>query len=172
MKLQRQFDPSVAAAYKAAAAVAKAQGQPEPPQPPATHVVCLNSGTRPEQNFSDRMIEAAEREGWVKIDGDTLTMKTDGEPLRYKITRRPGYFCKSTGASIPVSDRAWLKFRLANDGAGSRAEALAWLAGKGLPATDYDITTAYHCVLDAKQHAKYSAVTDGGIVRAAHEMEA
>lgn len=140
---------------------------------PPTHVEVKHTGVSPEQNFSDRMVDQAVKEGWITVDGDTLTMKTDGEPLVYSVTRKPGYFCKSTGEAIPIADRAWFKFRLGNDSGESRPQALAWLAGKGLPADDYDITTAYHCVLDADQHAKFKAVARGGLPAiAAHKLEA
>lgn len=172
MELTRQYDPDALAAYKQAAAAAKAIGQPEPPPPPVRHFSVVHSGTAPEQNFSDRLVDAMIETGAMAVEGDVLLIKTDGEPLRYAITRRPGYFCKSTGQPIPMSDRAWLKFRLANDSSASQAAARAWLAAHGLPADDYDITTAWHCVLDAEQHTKYRAVSVGGIVRAAHEVEA
>lgn len=132
-----------------------------------THVVVHHTGTSPEQNFSDRLVDAAVREGWIVISGEQLQVKTDGEPLRYQLLRRPGYYCKSSGEPIPVGLEAWLRFRLANDSTGSRAEALAWLAAHGKAADDYDITTAYHGVLDAAQHARHRAVSEGGIVRAA-----
>lgn len=170
MELKRHYDPAAQQAYKLAAEAAKRAGRPEPPPPPITHFGVVHTGTSPEQNFSDRMIDACVASGAVTISGDRLSIKTAADPLRYAIKRRPGYWCKSTGEPIPMSDRAWLKFRLANDSTESRAVALAWLAAKGLPADDYDITTAYHCVLDAVQHAKFKAVSNGGIVKAAHEM--
>ena len=141
-------------------------------QPICTHMEVKHTGTSPEQNFSDRMVEQGQKEGWLTIEGDVLSIKTAGEALRYKVLRTPGYFCKSTGEPIGISDRAWYKFRLGNDGTESRAQALAWLDAKLLPADDYDITTAYHCVLDAEQHEKFKSVSVGGIVRAAHEVEA
>lgn len=164
MKLQRHYtqDP-------ATIALAKARGQTLP----ASHVTCIHSGTSPEQNFSDRLVDTAQREGWIVIDGNTLLMKTADEPLRYEITRKPGYFCKSTGEAIPVTEANWLRFRMANDQRAS-AEAKAWLAANGKAADDYDITTAYHCVLDATQHANYRAVSPGGGLPAvaAHTLEA
>lgn len=138
----------------------------------ATHVEVKHSGRSPEQNFSDRLVDAAVKEGWMVVGEDTLTLKTEAEPLVFALKRKPGYFCKSTGEPIPVSEANWLRFRLANDQRAS-AEAKAWLAGKGLPANDYDITTAYHCVLNAKQHAKYRAVARGGLAPVAdYKMEA
>lgn len=139
----------------------------------ATHVEVKHSGLSPEQNFSDRLVDQAVKEGWMVVGDKTVTIKTDADPLNFALVRKPGYFCKSTGESIPVSEANWLRFRLANDQRAS-AEAKAWLAGKGLPANDYDITAAYHCVLDAKQHAKYRAVSPGGGIPAvaAHTLEA
>lgn len=136
-----------------------------------TGVLVKHTGTTPEQNFSDRFVEAALADGWAVLSGDKLTLKADPEPLRYTVRRQPGYFCKSTGEPIPLSADAWLRFRLGGNSARSQAEARAWLAQKGLEANDYDITTAYHCVLDAGLHAKYRAVSAGGIARQAVEAE-
>lgn len=138
------------------------------PDGKCTHVEVIHTGTSPEQNFSDRLVDAGVAEGWISISGDTLALKTDGEPLRYKLVRKPGYFCKSSGEPIPISLEAWLRFRLSNDSR-ARTEALAWLASHGKDSSDYEITTAYHCVLDARQHAKHRAFSEGGIVRTAAE---
>lgn len=138
----------------------------------ATHVEVKHSGLSPEQNFSDRLVDQAVKEGWMVVGDKALTIKTGAEPLSYALKRKPGYFCKSTGAPIPVSEANWVRFRLGNDQRAS-AEAKAWLAANGKAADDYDITTAYHCVLDAKQHAKYRAVARGGLPPvAAYKMEA
>lgn len=156
MLLKRHYDPDSLAA-----------GAPR-----ITHFSIGHTGTTPEQNFGDDFVEAGTAAGWAVISGDVLTITTDAEPLVYAITRRPGYFCKSSGEPIPMSDRAWLKFRLGSDSSESRPLALAWLAANGKAEDDYDITTRYHCVLDAALHDKYRAVrTEAGITVAAHTLE-
>lgn len=123
-----------------------------------TGVRVKHTGLSPEQNFSHRLIEQAMAEGWVVIDGDTLTMQAKPEALRFRLRRVPGYYCISTGERIPVSDIAWTRMRSTGLGDLSRKEALAWLLARGRAQTDYEVTNAYECVLDEEQHAKYRAV--------------
>jgi len=119
-----------------------------------THMRVVHTGKSPEQNFSQRLVAAGLAEGWLTLAGDTLSMKTDGEPLRYTVKRRPGYWCKSSGDAIPVSAVAW-GMLMGGNGQLARAETLAWLASHGKPATDYDLTAAFECVLDPAQHAQH-----------------
>ena len=136
------------------------------------HFEVIHTGLQAEQNF-DGFIDAGVAEGWATMEGDRLSLKTDGEPLRYTVTRVPGYFCKSTGEAIPITAKAWAKFRYGGDSTESRPQALAWLASNGKNAGDYDIAVAYHCVLDADQHERFHAVRDiAGNVVAAHTQEA
>ena len=137
-----------------------------------THMRVIHTGTHPEQNFSQRLIAAGLGEGWVSLDGDTLTMKTDGEPLRYTIVRKPGYYCKSTGEPMPVSSVAW-GLLMGGQGQMARAETLAWLTSRGKAGDDYDLTVAFECVIDGAQHARNRAVIGPkGMVVAAHKLEA
>lgn len=125
-----------------------------------THVRVIHSGISREQNFSQRLVGQAMADGWMERKGATLILRTDGEPLRYAIRREPGYYCKSTGAAIPVSTFAWGQFMASGQGNLSRPEALAWLAAHGKAADDYEITTAFECTLDAAQHDQHRAVHD------------
>lgn len=157
MKLKAHYDPATLGEGKT---------------PRQTHVEVIHTGLSPEQNFDDGMIERAVSEGWVTIDGKSLTMKTDGEPLRYTIDRAPGYFCKSTGEAIPVTGSAWARFRYAGDSSNSQPEARAWLAANGKESNDYDIAVAYHCTLDAGQHEHFRAVIGPkGMIVAAHTLQ-
>lgn len=134
-----------------------------------SHVVVKHTGASAEQNFSNRLVEQAVVDGWMSIDGDHLTVKTDGEPLVYDLKRTPGYYCTSTGERIPVSAIAWAS---AQRGVLARKEALRWLEAKGLPATDYEVTNAYECVLCDEHHDKFRAVIGPkGQVMAAHKLE-
>lgn len=131
-----------------------------------------HTGLKPRQNFSHRMIEQAMAEGWVQIDGDTLTMTADPEPLRYKLLRRPGYYCTSNGERIPISELAWTRMRATGIGDLSRKEALAWLQANKKGEGDYEVTNAYECELDPKLHAKYRGVTaPSGQLKAAHTIQ-
>ncbi len=158
MYLKRHYDPDTLGEGKT---------------PKVSHVEVIHTGSKAEQNFDDGLIEQAVVDGWASVSGDRLTLKTADGELAYSITRMPGYFCKSTGETIPLTDRAWLKFRLANDSSLSRPEALAWLQANGKAADDYDICVTFQCVLDAEQHEKYRAVTGPkGQTVAAHTLEA
>ncbi len=158
MMLKRHYDPA-----------SLVDGQ----SPRVTHVEVIHTGLSADQNFDDGLIDGAVSAGWAQLSGDRLTLKTDGEPLRYTIKRTPGYFCKSTGERIPVSERAWARFRYGGDSAASQPEARAWLAAHGKQPNDYDIAVAYHCVLDTDQHDRFRAVRGPkNQIVAAHTLEA
>lgn len=117
-----------------------------------THVTVKHTGSSPEQNFSHRLVENGAADGWIEVGASHLVIKTDGEPLRYELKRTPGYYCLSTGERIPVSAMAWASPRR---GELASREALSWLAQAGKAPTDYEVTNAYECVLDADQHAQF-----------------
>lgn len=136
-----------------------------------THVQVEQTGTSPQQNFSDRLVEEGVDHGWIAVSGTALTMKAEPESLRFTILRTPGYYCRSTGERIPLSERALRRLATRQMDA-PRAEALAWLASKGLEPTDYEVTLAFECVLDAGQHERFRAVRDAASnVVAAHTLE-
>lgn len=136
-----------------------------------THMLVEHTGTSPEQNFADRLVEQGIDEGWIKVDGAALELRAEPELLQYQILRAPGYYCRSTGDRIPLSERA-LRRLATRQMDTPRAEALAWLASKGLDPTDYEVTLAYECVLDAGQHERFRAVRDAASnVVAAHTLE-
>lgn len=170
MKLKAIYDPAELAEYKAA----KARGETPAKEPRTTHVEVVHTGASPEQNFDDQLIDDGKLEGWAAVSGKKLTLKTDGEPLVYDVKRGPGYFCKSTGEDIPISQKAWYRFRFASDSTLSRPEALAWLAKHGKQPDDYGISVTYQCVLNAKQHEQFHAAVDeiGELVSANATKEA
>lgn len=136
-----------------------------------THMLVQHTGTSPQQNFADRLVEQGIDEGWIAVSGMVLTLKAEPESLRYSIVRTPGYYCRSNGARIPLSERALRRLATRQMDA-PRAEALAWLASQGLAADDYDVTLAYECELDAEQHERYRATRDAASnVVAAHTLE-
>lgn len=137
-----------------------------------THMAVIHTGASADQNFSQRLVAHGLAEGWLTRDGDHLLLKTEGEPLRYRIKREPGYYCRSTGERIDISVAAVAQL-FAGHGLLSAAEANAWLVSRGKPAGDYEATWAYECELDAEQHARYRAVVNkAGNAVAAHTVEA
>lgn len=142
---------------------------------PADHVLVKHTGLQAAQNFSRRLILQAVTDGWATIERNRLTMRTaaDQDDLVFTIKRDPGYYCKSTGERMPISQLAWEQLLAERVGKLAYAEAQAWLKGAGKAADDYEITMAYECELAAEQHEKYRAVEiKPGIAVAAHTLEA
>lgn len=174
MELKRKFDPAELLRWELAAERAKRLGAAEPPPPTPTHVEVRHTGSRAEQNFSRRLVEQAVLAGLMRIEGDRLYLKTapDEDDLSFALKRTPGYYQTSTGERIPISEMAMTRMLRTGMGDLTRAEAVAWLAARGAPQTDYEVTNAYECVLDEAQHAKYRAVPDAkGRRVAAHKLE-
>jgi len=119
-----------------------------------------HTGVSPEQNFSRRVVTAGLTEGWLRIEGDKLTLDGANGKLEYVIRRSPGYYCKSTGERIPVSDVAWTDFLASGQGKLSQVEARAWLLGRGKDSSDYEITLAWECVLAPEDHEKWHCTRD------------
>lgn len=137
-----------------------------------TGVEIVHTGLSPEQNWDQGQVMQYASEGWMRLDGDTITVTGSGETLQYEVLRRPGYFVASTGERIPVSELAMTQFMTEHVATLAPAEARAFLAAKGLPANDYEASRVYYCRLAAEQHAKWRAVTDiAGNVVAAHTVE-
>lgn len=140
--------------------------------PSCVGVDLFHTGTTAEQTFKRRLVLDACAQGWMTIAGDDLELKAAQDKLVYSIARHPGYYVKSTGERIPLSDLAMSEFLTENVAKLAPSEARAFLAGRGLPADDYEATRNYHCVLAAEQHEKWRAVRDiAGNVVAAHTLE-
>lgn len=136
------------------------------------HVEIVHTGRSPEQNFRRGLIEDGIADGWVTLDGDTLTMRAQPQDLVYTVTREPGYYCLSTRERIPLSARAWSAQLPVRDRLCS-AEAQAWLVSRGRAAGDYEVTNAYECVLADALHTKFHGVpSPSGRLKAAHLVEA
>ena len=137
-----------------------------------TGVEIKHTGLSPEQNWDQGQVMQYASEGWLRLDGDTIFVSGSGETLQYDVLRKPGYFVASTGERIPVSELAMTQFMTETHATLAPAEARAFLAAKGLPATDYEASRVYRCRLNDEQHAKWRAVTDiAGNVVAAHTQE-
>ena len=126
-----------------------------------THVQIQHTGIAPEQNFSRRLVLDAVTAGWMNIEGDRLRIKAEPQDLAYTINREPGYYCISSGQSIPIGELAWSQLVGTGQGVLSRKEALAWLAANGKREDDYAICMAYECVLDPEHHEAFKATAKG-----------
>lgn len=62
----------------------------DPPQ--VAHLEVKHTGTTAEQHFSTRLVAAGLAEGWLSIDGQTLTLKSEPDDLVYTILRVPGKY--------------------------------------------------------------------------------
>lgn len=141
-------------------------------KPIVVGVDLFHTGAEPAQTFRRGMVLEAVAAGWMRLQGDTLTLIAQQDTLTYTVNRHPGYYVKSTGERIPLSDLAMGQFLTETVATLAPAEARAFLAGKGLDPTDYEATRNYHCTLDTEQHAKWQAVRNiAGNLVAAHTLE-
>lgn len=141
--------------------------------PRCVGVDLFHTGTAPEQTFKRSLVLAACAEGWMYVAGDTLKLKAKQDTLTYSIVRHPGYYVRSTGQRIQISELAMSEFLTEQVAKLAAAEARAFLAANGLAENDYEATRNYHCVLNDEQHAKWRAVRDlASNVVAAHTLEA
>lgn len=105
-----------------------------------------NTGTTPEQNFSIRFVDRAQREGWAMIEGYDLLLDVYPEPLTYRIVRRPGRYCCHCGETVGNSTEA-------------QAHVLQKHGKEKSPdpsnPAGYMQLNAFACVLNAEQHEKY-----------------
>lgn len=127
-----------------------------------THMLVKHTGADREQKFSHRMVEQGLVDGWLQLDGNTLTISGDPQDLVYEVQRTPGYYAKSTGDAIPISPTAWARMLATGLGDLSAQEAKAWLVSHGLTHDDYEVTHAYECVLAAEQHEQFAINTTEG----------
>jgi len=140
-----------------------------------THVKIIETGTVPEQVFSDRLVVEGLLHGWVKMDLDerTIVMKADPEDLRFELLAVPGYYCVSTGERIPISQIAWDRMRSTGQGDLSYREAQAWLKANGKGTRDYRVNNGYEVRLGDEQHQRFKAAKHvSGSLVAAYLLEA
>jgi hypothetical protein len=141
--------------------------------PLCTGVDLFHTGTSAEQTFKRSLVLSACAQGWMSVAGDTLELKAKQDTLTYSIVRHPGYYVRSTGERIPLSELAMSQYMTEIVATLAPAEARAFLSGRGLEPDDYEATRNYHCVLNDEQHAKWRAVRDAASnVVAAHTLEA
>lgn len=66
------------------------------------YVEIQHTGTTPNQNFSDTLVLAGLREGWLSIADGVLTLRGKPEDLTYKILRTPGKYADDSPAGYQV----------------------------------------------------------------------
>lgn len=141
-------------------------------KPIVTGVDVFHTGLSPEQNWDQGQVLQYASEGWLRLEGDQIVLAAEQDTLRYDVLRRPGYYVRSTGERIPISELAMQQFMTERVATLAPAEARAFLAGKGLAENDYEASRIYRCCLTAEQHEKWRAVRDiAGNVVAAHTLE-
>lgn len=118
----------------------------------------VHTGNAALQRFSHRFVQDGMAAGLVHIEGDRLTLVCEPMNLHYTVQRVPGYYCKSTGQRIPLSDMAMTEAMTRQVAILAPREARAWLLSYGLPATDYEAPKDFQCELDADQHQAMAAV--------------
>lgn len=119
--------------------------------PPLKHVELQHTGTKPEQNFSETLIEGALKEGWASFEDTTLVLDVKPEPLRYTVLRTPGRYCCHCKLRLPDND---------DRGELARAHVAELHAGVASPdrlnPAGYERIHFYETVLDPGQHARFN----------------
>lgn len=123
--------------------------------PPLDYVALAHTGTHAEQNFSEGLVGAGIREGWISFGKGKLTLDVHPEPLVYTVKRTPGLYCCHCQARL-----------------GSQIEARLHVATEheGIESPDpqnpsgYLGTLAFECVLDSAQHDKFKVPPRGRAV--------
>lgn len=141
--------------------------------PRCVGVDLFHSGFTAEQTFKRSLVLEACAAGWMSVAGDTLQLKAAQDTLVYQIDRHPGYYVRSTGDRIQLSELAMSEFLTEPVAKLAAAEARAFLAGRNLPPSDYEATRNFHCTLNEEQQGKWQAVRDrASNLVAAHTLEA
>jgi YgiT-type zinc finger domain-containing protein len=129
--------------------------------PPVDHFQIKHTGVKPEQNFSQKMIEAGQVAGFLTISKGELILHAKPEDLHYTIVRGPGYYCCHCGEQI-VDANQFVK-----DEEGEPTEQTIGMLhveeahdGKESPdpnnPSGYRRVHGYETVLEEKQHKKFN----------------
>ena len=116
---------------------------------PFDHIEIKHTGLTAEQNFSTRLVEKGQEEGWIRIEDGKLLLYGEPETLIYTIVRRPGRYSCFDGTKLPDDEkgtaaREWIAAHHPNEPSPDPANP----AG-------YECINYYECVLDAAQQEKY-----------------
>jgi hypothetical protein len=124
--------------------------------PPELRAISIqNTGPEPEQNFSRRVIEAGIAEGWISMGQGKITIHGVDETeapadLVYTVLHMPGTYC------------CHCNMKLDDDPSGASSRAHVADRHGDTPSPDPQnpvgcrVTTAYECVLDPEQHARFN----------------
>lgn len=122
---------------------AKQSAQREVDAPAVIGFVVEHTGTTRDQHFSTSFVTDGLRMGAIAIEGNTLTLNVEPEPLTYEILRRPGRYCLHCGEKLENDERGEL----------ARLHVAEQHAGEVAPG--YEAINYFDCVLDAAQHEQY-----------------
>lgn len=117
--------------------------------PKLDYISLADTGTTPEQNFSDTLVLDGLRNNIIEIHDDELLLHVHPETLRYAINRSPGRYCLHCGE------------RLEGDENGTMARLHVEMKHHGVASPDPTIPAGYvwlkeyQCVLNAEQHKKF-----------------
>lgn len=108
--------------------------------PPLKHIVLKSAP--PRQVFSEKILMRGMMEGWLRVDGDRIILKSYPKETIYQIKRRPGIYCLHNMERQPSQEAA-------------RAHILTTHCGYGqdeLPADDEKLTRKFWEMLKAKNY--------------------
>jgi hypothetical protein len=129
--------------------------------PPTDHFIINHTGTKPEQNFSEGLVQAGITEGFATVSRGELVLHAEPEDLVYEIIRGPGHYCCHCGEPIPDAN-AFLK-----DENGEETDQTVGMlhvaevhGGEKSPdpnnPSGYMRLNGYQCRLSDKLHKKYN----------------
>jgi hypothetical protein len=125
--------------------------------PPFKGIAIGHTGIDAEQNFSERLVRGAVKEGWMTLSKGKLVLHSMTDDLSYAIKRGPGRFCSHCGCELDTDKDA--QAHVASVHAGAKSPDAQNPAG-------YEKVDGYECVLAADQHKKYRS--DGSPVHKFH----
>lgn len=128
--------------------------------PPIDYITVEHTGANPEQNFTEKLVRAGLREGFLSISGNKLTLQAQPEDLKYTIKRHPGYYCCHCGMELPDAGV------METDEDGKETGRTLGLVHveeqhEGAESPDpsnpsgYQRLDHYECILNAEQHERF-----------------
>jgi hypothetical protein len=130
-----------------------------PPQ--IDHFEIRHTGNHEAQNFSEGLVEAGRREGFLTFAQGKITLKCKPEDLNYKILRGPGYYCCHCGKQLQDAN-FFIKNASGEQTKTTRGMQHVETVHKGAKSPDlgnpagYRRVSGYECELDAAQHRRFS----------------
>lgn len=115
------------------------------------YIALIDTGTTPEQNWSNRFITEGLKNKWLEFIGDkTILLHVSPETLRYDIKFAPGIYCCHCNQEL-VSGNEHAKVHVLEKHNGVESPDRNNPSG-------YRYVHGYECILDKSQHEKFKAV--------------